>query len=320
MTGEPAGGFSVSIKGTGLALEREVTADVAMALIAIIMGGKPTYGMGQPNPAEAPSAPDDPYAKSSRRLSLREFLNETRATRNTEKIVAIAEFLNVQEQKTTFNGEDIKARFKSAAEPTPANFPRDFALVLKNGWVAEDPDATGSYYVTKTGRSALDGHFGNASRGGGSTSARGYSGRIESSSDKASLEAHGRTPGSQRRRNGGSKTTNWRIVEALLDEPGRASLKDFYRDKRPRNQNEQVAVLAFKLKELTARPGFDGHEIHTAFQIVNAKTPRNLVGVFGNMTGSGLGKVMDKKFIANFKAEDIVKHDLPPKDDKNDRD
>ena len=109
------------------------------------------------------------------------------------------------------------------------------------------------------------------------------------------------------------KTANWTIVEDLLDETGRAALKEFFLLKRPDSQNDQVAVLTYKLKELTGRPGFNGNEIYTALQIVGARTPGNLMAVLGNMATAGLGRVVDRAFHPNFKTDDLVKLDLPKK-------
>lgn len=116
---------------------------------------------------------------------------------------------------------------------------------------------------------------------------------------------------------GSSKIANWKMIDDFLDESKRIELKKFYNEKSPKNQNEQVAVLSVKLAELTKREAFDGNEIHTAFQIVGKKTPGNLTAVFGNMTGAGLGSQAGKKFKPNFKAGDLVKHDLPKKKENN---
>jgi hypothetical protein len=103
------------------------------------------------------------------------------------------------------------------------------------------------------------------------------------------------------------------MVDDLLEEAQRKQLREFYSEKGAANQNEQVAVLAFKLSDLTKREAFSGDEIHTAFQTVGVKTPKNLMAVFGNMTADGLGNMADKKFKPNFKCDDLVKHDLPRK-------
>ena len=114
-----------------------------------------------------------------------------------------------------------------------------------------------------------------------------------------------------KRKKGGSHTANWKIVDNLMSEEQRNKLKSFFQEKAPGKQNDQVAVLAFKLTEMLGREGFDGNEIHTAFQVVDQKTPANLTGVFGNMATDGLGKMVDKKWTPNFKSDDRVKHDLP---------
>ena len=114
-----------------------------------------------------------------------------------------------------------------------------------------------------------------------------------------------------KRRKGGGQSPNWKMVDNLLDEEQRAALKTFFAEKAPSTQNDKVAVLSFKLEELTGRPAFDGHELHTAFQAVGEKTPANLSGVLGNMAGKDMGKMVDKKWTPNFKSKDRVNHDLP---------
>jgi len=94
-----------------------------------------------------------------RRTSLREFLEETQATRNPDKITAIAEYLALHEEVELFTRDDIKGRYRSAGEAAPANFPRDFAWALRNGWVAEDSKSPGSFYVTSKGRTAVENKF-----------------------------------------------------------------------------------------------------------------------------------------------------------------
>lgn len=114
-----------------------------------------------------------------------------------------------------------------------------------------------------------------------------------------------------KRKKGGGHAKNWRVIDGLLTEEQRKQLKEFYSLKSPGSQNAQVAVLAYKLSELLGRESFDGDEIHTAFQAVGQRTPANLSGVFGNMAGQGLGRVVEKKWTPNFKSSDLVKYDLP---------
>ncbi|MDC9826298.1 hypothetical protein PRN20_21395 [Devosia sp. ZB163] len=122
------------------------------------------------------------------------------------------------------------------------------------------------------------------------------------------------TPATKRRRGSGTaKVADWQMVPDLLNEQQRLDLKTFYAEKSPQNQNEQVAVLCFKVKELKGITTFTGNDVYTAFQVVGKRTPGNLTAVFGNMVSAGLGSVVDKKFSPNFKTDDLVKHDLPRK-------
>lgn len=133
----------------------------------------------------------------------------------------------------------------------------------------------------------------------------------EKSETADQFEVRDRVVKKTKRRKGSGHSPNWKMVDNLLDEQQRAALKKFYAEKAPATQNDQVAVLSFKLEELTGRSAFDGNELHTAFQAVGEKTPANLSGVFGNMAGKDMGKVVDKKWTPNFKSKDRVNHDLP---------
>lgn len=119
----------------------------------------------------------------------------------------------------------------------------------------------------------------------------------------------------RRRTSGGGKTANWQFLNDLLTPEQGEELRKFYRSKSPANQNEQVAVLVIKMKELLDQEAFDGNEVYTAFRNVDVKAPANLAAVFGNMTGLNYGSQIDKKFIPNWKCEQLVVHDLPRKGD-----
>ena len=91
--------------------------------------------------------------------SLREFLDYVTATRNPEKIVAIAEYLSARESKADVSKDEVLAQFRVARELVPANFSRDFAWALSIGWIAEDAHNMGRFYVTKTGKAAIQERF-----------------------------------------------------------------------------------------------------------------------------------------------------------------
>jgi hypothetical protein len=92
-------------------------------------------------------------------MSLREFLTDADAKRMPDKIVTIGEYLMSQAGQEDFSGDDVRDRFRAAGEVAPANFSRDFKWTISNGWVAEDPKNPGRYYVTQTGRAAIQAKF-----------------------------------------------------------------------------------------------------------------------------------------------------------------
>jgi hypothetical protein len=155
--------FMVSIKGDGVTVEKSVPAHVARQMIALIMGGAVSY---EPVSREETSVSTNGAAglahssrPGSRRTSLREFLEETQATRHPDKITAIAEYLALHERVDLFTKDEIRGRYRSAGEAAPANFPRDFAWAVRNGWIAEDSKSSGSFYVTSKGRAAVENKF-----------------------------------------------------------------------------------------------------------------------------------------------------------------
>ncbi|TPN62579.1 hypothetical protein FJ986_25410 [Mesorhizobium sp. B1-1-1] len=145
--------FTVSLMGAGIDVKREVSASKLALVMSIIMGNDPTEGVavGVPN-VSAPIAPA--------RVSLREFLDNAKATTKPDQIVAIGQYMAAQEGKDTFSRDDIKARFQSARERLPSNFPRDFSAAIGKGMIAEDHAKAGQYYVTKTGAQAIERRFG----------------------------------------------------------------------------------------------------------------------------------------------------------------
>jgi hypothetical protein len=286
--------YTVSVTGNGTSVTKKVGEELAAAVIALIMTGKTAPSVGARNTTLASSA-------QSSRVSLREFMDGNAPSSNAEKIVAIGRYMAAHENKPAFSSQDLLGHFRAARESVPANISRDIASAIKSGWIAEDPQVTGSYYVTQKGEKSFDSR----------TTVRSSNGSEDLGTEEpiqSATESRVR-----RRRTGGGKVAQWTIVDTLLDEKGRAALKEFYNQKQPNGQNEQVAVLTYKLKELTGRPGFNGNEVYTALQVVGARTPGNLAAVFGNMATSGYGRIVDKAFHPGFKTDDLVKLDLPRK-------
>jgi len=88
-------------------------------------------------------------------MAIREFLNTSSAKRNPDKITAIAIYLRDHLDRETFSRDDVKGLFRKAGEPVPGNYARDFAVAVSSGWIAEDHNTSGEYYVTNSGEEAL---------------------------------------------------------------------------------------------------------------------------------------------------------------------
>ncbi len=168
--------FEISVSGSGVSIKKSVNANIARDIISIVMGGatdhKGSPGQGDLH-ADTRSRASLRTPKPAERLSLREYLDDVQAKKNAEKIVAIAEFLITHEAAEEFTKEGILSRFRQAGETPPANFHRDFSLAVKSGWVAEDPAKSGSFFVTKKGRTAIEQRFsGDAAKASSSPKAR----------------------------------------------------------------------------------------------------------------------------------------------------
>ena len=123
--------FSLRLSGDGINIEQQIEQRVALQVVQIVMGGGA--------PAVAPlSTGAKPDARSSAgvSLSLREHLDKIGASKKPEQIVTIAHYVCEIEGQADFSRDDIRSRFITAREPPPGNFGRDFAVALKNGWIA----------------------------------------------------------------------------------------------------------------------------------------------------------------------------------------
>jgi hypothetical protein len=148
--------YAVSVKGNGITVEKSVSAPVAREVMNVIMGGTASASTAT---FQRRADTVNTLGSGGRRISLREFLEESQVRRNPDKITGIAEYLFQFEGAELFTREDIRGRFRLAGEAAPGNFPRDFMWAVKNGWIAEDAKAQGSFYVTQKGRNAIENKF-----------------------------------------------------------------------------------------------------------------------------------------------------------------
>lgn len=114
------------------------------------------------------------------------------------------------------------------------------------------------------------------------------------------------TKPTKKKRTTGSKPKSYHIVDLGLAPEQREDIRNFFNEKAPKTQNEQVAVLGLKMKEHKGKESFTTDEIHSAFKIVNKPTPRNLEAVFGNMKRDGKGDYEDSSIVINSLTDDFV--------------
>jgi hypothetical protein len=141
--------YVLSLKGPGITINKIIDPRTAGAIAQIVFGGQesdaPDFDTEGALGAVAPSLPGP-------RISLREYLQNASLDRGIHtKILAVGQYMRDLEKQSDFTREDIRSRFRSAGEPQPANFPRDFQKAVRAGWIAQDHQNHGRYYVTRTG-------------------------------------------------------------------------------------------------------------------------------------------------------------------------
>jgi hypothetical protein len=144
-------------------VEREVSKEVGEQIIVLVLRGLPPQpsvvdikGLEQGAGLSATNTNVEARGPS---LSLREFLNETRAKTNTEKITAIGAYLHQHRDRRVFSARDMSEGFRAAAEPVPGNVNRDLRTTRRFGWIAEDPSEPHNFYVTREGFSMVERRF-----------------------------------------------------------------------------------------------------------------------------------------------------------------
>lgn len=145
--------FTLTLSGTGIDIRRVVSRQKAAIIMNVILGLEPATS------ESAIHIGQQADTTNAGKISLREFLDKVAATKKSDQIVAIGQYMAIYEGLATFSRDDVKARFPTAREPLPKNFPRDFGTAIKAGMIAEDHKQAGQYYVTKTGIQAIERHF-----------------------------------------------------------------------------------------------------------------------------------------------------------------
>lgn len=142
--------FDLTLAGPGLKVDTKIDRVRALNVIKILMGDT-----APPSPTPRGAQGFGNSSQDAPPLSLREYLDEVKAKTKVAQIVAIANFVAQFAGQTDISRDEIKAKFSEAAEPMPANFPRDFNKVLKAGWLSASHSDKSRFYVTQSGRAAL---------------------------------------------------------------------------------------------------------------------------------------------------------------------
>lgn len=142
--------YKLTLTGDGIKIDKEIPEFLASRIVNFVMGGYPTE-------TSFTATRKSPIFDG--RLSLREFMDETGARRNPEKIVAIGAYLMQKLDQESFTQKEVKLQFKNAAEPIPGNYTRDFDWAVSNAWLAPMVGSHRDYYVTKKGQEAIANKF-----------------------------------------------------------------------------------------------------------------------------------------------------------------
>ena len=147
--------FDLRISGDGISVERKIDSRTLAAVVAVVVGKKrfdEKESLSQ-HGAEVMTSVLQP------RMTLRQYLDDVKASRKSDQIVAIGHFISHFEGQPDFSRDEVRSRFSIAREPMPKNFSRDFNLAVKDGVIAEVHQTPGRFYVTKAGISAIEKHF-----------------------------------------------------------------------------------------------------------------------------------------------------------------
>jgi hypothetical protein len=151
--------YKVTVTGPGIQADRNVDLAMAVAVMQVMFGTGVTP-TGNLKPAALAGLGSHSVAtERTQPLSIREFLGSVGARNIPAKITAIGRYMRDHEAQQDFSREDVKVRFRSAGEVMPGNFPRDFQKAVQAGWVAEDPQNRGRFYVTRRGDDAINQGF-----------------------------------------------------------------------------------------------------------------------------------------------------------------
>lgn len=145
----------INIEGEKLSFEEHISKTLAVQIIGMCIAS----GQSQERENSNPFSAFDFVPGKQPKESVVEYVQRHNAKSNPEKILAFAGFIKNIQKKEVFFQNEIKSLFRDAREILPANFTRDFNMVISNGWIHSDPETKDLFYITQTGLKALDSGF-----------------------------------------------------------------------------------------------------------------------------------------------------------------
>lgn len=136
--------YIITIKGPGMSFETPISGSIVAPVMQLVLGGNTDSVLANTN---------------NTNISPREFLNQKKASSNSEKILVFAAYMKEAMKKDLFSSDEILVQFEKSNEQTPSNFSRDFKNTISYGWISESPSSPGRFYVTSTGLNVVQSGF-----------------------------------------------------------------------------------------------------------------------------------------------------------------
>lgn len=168
--------FSLRLSGTGLSIDQKIPKELATRIVQLLFSNGSGDGEGAGGSSERQRGPaSDPKRTSAPGVatSLREYVNQHKAKKITQQIVAIGSYRQARGGKNFFTREELNTGFEDAILQPPGNPTRDIARTISLGWIAPKSGQKNHFYVTGTGESALDANFAGHNGGGPGVRRRG---------------------------------------------------------------------------------------------------------------------------------------------------
>jgi hypothetical protein len=141
---------------------------ISSAMSLLGMAQEHSQGTIRAAPRLGPVSPAEPVA-AIRVKSPVELIQEKNPATNAQRIAVFAYHREKFGGEPRFSRADLKRYFSKAKEPPPANYDRDFAAAVKQGWIHEDGAES---YLTSKGLEVVEAGFGGKARPRGRAAAR----------------------------------------------------------------------------------------------------------------------------------------------------